>query len=375
MILNSRPYIVGEVGIDCCSRFGGQQRDALRDGAAWRERSMDHGDRLLAVLDYDLRTGADPGQQPSEVAGRLRFRDVDHMVSHGRIIASLACRGDDNPLGQELAGYVRPTATSTNERCVHCLRVSETITYDHGLPASWYPDTTPDNVQRWTAPSCQKCNGELGRLERDLLIRAVLCIDPKKKAISGLAPKVFRSLGLDAEGLSERDKLHRDRLRSKLKAELIPYPDIAGGPGAIPGLGPYENSPWAVPIPWASLSIVAEKMARVCEHKIRGRYVEGPYGVRISVDTAGGIVPAPLAPFAKVFDFGPGFKVTRLYPIEDPLIVRYWISIWDTLHLRAYIDLEEELRSLDVECSRVEGLMLGDDQRSMRISPYLRNMS
>jgi len=87
MILNSRPYIVGEVGIDCCSRFGGQQRDALRDGAAWRERSMDHGDRFLAVLDYDLRTGADPGQQPSEVAGRLRFRDVDHMVSHEVIIA------------------------------------------------------------------------------------------------------------------------------------------------------------------------------------------------------------------------------------------------------------------------------------------------
>jgi hypothetical protein len=35
-----------------------------------------------AVLDHDLRTGADPRQQPSEVAGRLRFRDVDHMVSH-----------------------------------------------------------------------------------------------------------------------------------------------------------------------------------------------------------------------------------------------------------------------------------------------------
>src|ERR1035441_1351554 len=107
MILNSRPYIVGEVGIDRCCRFGGQQRDALRDGAAWRERRVDHGDRLLAVLDHDLRTGADPRQQPSEVAGRLRFRDVDHMVSHGRIIASLAGRGDGGPLGQELAGFSR----------------------------------------------------------------------------------------------------------------------------------------------------------------------------------------------------------------------------------------------------------------------------
>jgi hypothetical protein len=202
----------------------------------------------------------------------------------------------------------------------------------------------------------------------------VLCIDPKKEAVSGLASKVLRSLGLDTDGLSERERTHRDRLRAKLKAELIPYGDVAGGPGAIPGLGPYENSPWAVPIPWASLSIIAEKIVRVCEHKIEGRFVESPYGVRTSVDSNGGVVPEPLAPFAKVFDFGPGFRVIRLSPIEDPLIVRYWISVWGTLHFRVYIDLLDELRALETEGSRVEGLA-PESLRAMRISPYLRNMS
>jgi hypothetical protein len=259
-------------------------------------------------------------------------------------------------------------------RCVHCLRPSESITADHGFPDSWYPDTTPDSVQRWTAPSCPKCNGELGRLEKDLLIRVVLCIDPKKEAVSGLFSKVLRSLGLDADGLSETEKTHRERLRAKLRSELIPYADVAGRPGAIPGLGPYENSPWAVPIPWASLSIIAEKIARVCEHKIEARFVEGPYGVGTAVDLASGIVPEPLAPFAKIFDFGPGFKVTRLSPIEDPLIVRYWISIWDTLHLRVYIDLLEDLRAIGAETSGVTGLA-SENLRAMRISPYLRNMS
>src|ERR1035441_7983823 len=104
-------------------------------------------------------------------------------------------------------------ATSITGRCVHCLRLSQPVTYDHGLPASWYPDTTPVNVQRWTAPSCRKCNSELGSLERDLLIRVVLCIDPKKEAVSGLASKVLRSLGLDADGVSETEKAHRNRLR------------------------------------------------------------------------------------------------------------------------------------------------------------------
>ena len=163
-----------------------------------------------------------------------------------------------------------------DKRCVHCLRPSESATSDHGFPDSWYPDTTPARVQRWTAPSCPRCNGELGRLERDLLIRIVLCIDPKKEAVSGLASKVLRSLGLDADDLSLKDKFHRDRLRAKLKGELIPYADVAGRTGAIPGLGPYKDSPWAVPIPWASLSIVAEKIARVCEHRINARFVERP---------------------------------------------------------------------------------------------------
>jgi hypothetical protein len=202
----------------------------------------------------------------------------------------------------------------------------------------------------------------------------VLCIDPKKEAVSGLAPKALRSLGLDTNGLSGRDKTHRDSLRAKLKAELIPYADVAGGPGAIPGLGPYENSPWAVPIPWASLSIIAEKIARVCEHKVEGRFVESPYGVRTSIDSNGGVVPEPLVPFAKVFDFGPGFRVTRLSPIEDPLMVRYWISIWGALHFRVYIDLLDELRAMETEGSRVEGLA-PENLRAMRISPYLRNMS
>lgn len=148
----------------------------------------------------------------------------------------------------------------------------------------------------------------------------------------------------------------------------------AGEPGAIPGLGPYENSLWAVPIPWASLSIIAEKIVRVCEYKIEGRFVESPYGVRTSVDSNGGVVPGALVPFAKVFDFGPGFRVVRLSPIEDPLMVRYWISVWGSLHFRVYIDLLDELRALEMEGSKVEGLA-PENIRAMRISGYLRNMS
>jgi hypothetical protein len=212
--------------------------------------------------------------------------------------------------------------SATTEPCVHCLCLSESMTSDHGLPQSWYPDTTPETVQRWTAPSCAKCNGELGRLEKDPFISTVLCIDPRKEGVSGLAAKALRSLGIDARGVSESAKAYRDRLRAKIRAELMPYEDVAKGPGAIPGLGPHENTQWGVPIPWASLSILAAKIARVSEHWLRRRFVEAPYSIRTSVSDDG-VVPAPLVPYVEVFDFGPGFRISRMSPREDRLNVRY----------------------------------------------------
>ena len=50
-------------------------------------------------------------------------------------------------------------------------------TKDHVFPSSWYPDTTADDVQRWTA-----CNGHFGELEKKLLVFLAYCINPTKPA-------------------------------------------------------------------------------------------------------------------------------------------------------------------------------------------------
>ena len=50
-------------------------------------------------------------------------------------------------------------------RCIHCRETLVETTRDHVFPSSWYPETTPDEVQRWTAPSCERCNGHYGRME------------------------------------------------------------------------------------------------------------------------------------------------------------------------------------------------------------------
>ena len=50
----------------------------------------------------------------------------------------------------------------------------------------------------------------------------------------------------------------------------------------------------------------------------------------------------------------------------------YWMSIWDSLHFRVDIDLEDELRKLDQRSSGIEGMNRRDTLRAMQIPPYLR---
>ena len=94
--------------------------------------------------------------------------------------------------------------TKPQERCIHCLALNR------GLR-----------------------NRKLGQLEKDLLIRLVLSTDPKGDATSGLAAKVFRSLGLDAEGLPEKEKTIRAKLEAELRAEFIPSVEVNELPGKI----------------------------------------------------------------------------------------------------------------------------------------------
>ena len=122
-------------------------------------------------------------------------------------------------------------------------------------------------------------------MESDLLVRMALCLDPKSEAAKGLSERALRSLGIEAGELAREEREHRENRRLKLKAEFIPAPAGEQMPGAIPGLaekpGPVE---YVVPIPWAGLSIIAEKIARGCEYKIKGeKFVEPPYAVRTRV--------------------------------------------------------------------------------------------
>jgi hypothetical protein len=261
------------------------------------------------------------------------------------------------------------------ERCVHCLRSAELLEKDHVFPSSWYPDSTPPTVQRWTVPSCPECNRKLGQLEKDLLIRLMLCIDPKSYAASGLHSKVLSSLGLDSDKLPDKEHEIRNKLRDKLRYELLLHAEVAELPGKIPGLGPTNNESvqWAMPIPWAGLSIIIEKIVRGCEYKLKHRFIEPPYCVRTFVDQPYDDLPEPYASAASTIDMGPGCIIRRVFAAEDTRVVLYWMTIWNSLYFHACVDDEAEFQS-DKQIHSYGGIALPEN-RAMSISDYLRNLN
>lgn len=260
--------------------------------------------------------------------------------------------------------------------CIHCLRPTESPELDHVFPSSWYPDTTPRTVQRWTVPSCPECNRKLGQMEIDLLIRLVGSIDPNSDATAGLRSRAYRSLGIDAGELPKTEKACREKLRAQLRSEIMAYSEFAGLPGIIPGLGPPAGQvEYAVPIPLAAISILGEKIARGCEYKYknRKRLVSSPYGIRTLIRETDAL-PEPFASGSKLLDFGPGCQIRRVLFIDDTNTVWYFISIWQTLNLHVRIELETELLKAQQHFRKGHGFIPPEDRR-MEISPYLRNLN
>jgi len=134
------------------------------------------------------------------------------------------------------------------ERCVHCLvelmkppksgMVTDTsATLDHVFPKHWFPESTPQNLNRWTVPACHKCNDELGGIEKVLLNRMALCLDLTKPELMALYRKVRRGLALN---LSEEERKQIDP--EELKVREADKKKVFGDVKPWDELGPEERN-------------------------------------------------------------------------------------------------------------------------------------
>jgi len=171
-------------------------------------------------------------------------------------------------------------------------------------------------------------------MEKELFVRMALCVDPRKEAAAGISKRAIRSF-FAAGGLSEREKRHREALRQKIFGEALPFVEDVR-PHVLPGMGPHPELPASqqiqITISAAMLYSVSKKIVRGCEYWFaNGRIIEPPYEIEIFQARPEEIpdVLQMFANFGPVY-LGPGFRVRRAAPVDDPLAALYEVVAWSS---------------------------------------------
>lgn len=239
----------------------------------------------------------------------------------------------------------RPTAG----QCVHCLKIFDSLTWDHLFPVSWYPNTTPTNLEKWKFPSCESCNNKYGKTEEELLWRLGLCVGCKDARSSGISDRVIQSLNPNY-AKTDRERLARQRKREKviqetegLKKSIKEFP----AESILPNFGPQDNLEYSkcsiVPVPVEELRSFGCKLIRgisyICDKSFIGKdYVIDIFFVH---DTNSLHVLKLIEKFGKNYYRGPGIRIGRAVTIEDSISSIYAIEIWGKLKIYGTVTKRE----------------------------------
>jgi hypothetical protein len=185
-------------------------------------------------------------------------------------------------------------------------------------------------------------------MERELFMRLVLCLDPKKAEASGLSAKAVRSMGVGAIGISFVEQRRRMALKRKIIKSMRRYEP---GLETFPGFGSHPEfqakDQFALTFSAEQIKAVAMKIVRGCEYVLANRIIEPPYQVEVyfvhESDIAGQTARVFENLSAKTTHLGPGFVVTRSQPIDEPDIAMYKVIVWGTITIYASIIRSDDL--------------------------------
>jgi hypothetical protein len=217
-------------------------------------------------------------------------------------------------------------------KCVHCLKGATQRNWDHVFPASWYPDSTPPNLEKWRIPSCIPCNSKYGKLESDFLTKVGLCLDPHDSASRSIVQTALRSMK-PAAARNSRDAKHRlDRARRVLVEAL--HGDDIPSHGIYPGLGDrwreLAGERIAVLVPVESFRLITEKIVRGIFFIEEQKFIEPPNKIDFFALGEEDAVfwEQVLDKFGTVYAREPGIVVRRAVAPDDGVSSLFSIEFW-----------------------------------------------
>lgn len=105
--------------------------------------------------------------------------------------------------------------------CVYCRRsmTDEDQTEDHVIGLSWFPESTPDNIEKWKVPAHKTCNVKFGATENRVRTLLALGVDRSQLAAKGVVEAALRSINPQA-AKSKRDSTHRAAHRDRIVRDI-----------------------------------------------------------------------------------------------------------------------------------------------------------
>jgi hypothetical protein len=226
-------------------------------------------------------------------------------------------------------------------KCVHCLDEFQIRNWDHVFPRSWYPNSTPLNLEKWQIPTCKKCNSDYGKLEEELFVILAMTVTPNTEASSGIYERALRSVD-ESLGRGKRDRLARRARKQKVLQSLLRGDEIPNE-GIYPGLGERWDRPREDQV---AFLIPADYIRRFCEKIVRGityreskSFIESPFSVEFYPLNDSGAEPIKRAldRHGAAYARGPGFEVIRDVPPDEPRTAIFKITIFGEFVMYAFV--------------------------------------
>lgn len=226
-------------------------------------------------------------------------------------------------------------------KCIHCLCDVPERNWDHVFPESWYPETTPPDMEKWTAPSCLRCNSDHGKVEQDLLIRFGLCLDPADPAAKGIVDKALRSIKPEF-GRNPRDREQRFKKQKKIFREMLRFRHVPDR-GIFPNFGPAHvagpDGYIGVRLDKNDIEKVAAKIIKGVAFVQDGIFIDENYDLSIYFLEDEGAKPVIeiINQHGVQLHRGAGLVVRRAVIPDDPRAGLYALEIWQRAKVYAAI--------------------------------------
>lgn len=232
--------------------------------------------------------------------------------------------------------------------CVYCGDYYNILTWDHLIPSSWYPETTQKNLEKWKVPACRRCNSNYGKIEKDLLERIGLCLDPKDARAIGIPERALRALDPNY-AKNEKDRLRRKKKREKIQREALLHRKKPAY-GIFPNFGKkFKTGSISIPMAEQSLREFGRKIIKGVGYLIFNKIIADNYFIEIYFVEDKNVISLInfIEKHGKLYMRGPGIKVNFVPTSDSEINSLYRVEIWGQFRFHGVLLTIEDKKSLD----------------------------